>query len=108
MGSEVSEEKGPGPSLPHGFEDMWHAPSRSPVGGPTGDAWSGGVTSGSYTVATRDVIVVTHNYRLGPFGFLVSPDGGRGNYGLEDQRLALQWVIDNIAAFGGDPTNITM
>ena len=73
-----------------------------------GDGWSGGTTSGAYTAATRDVIVVSHNYRLGPFGFLVTPDGGRGNYGLEDQRLALQWVIDNIAAFGGDPRNITM
>ena len=53
------------------------------------------------------MIVVTSNYRLGPFGFLVSPDG-RGNYALEDQRLVLTWIRDNIANFGGDPTNVTM
>ena len=62
---------------------------------------------GAYLVSTHDVILVTHNYRLGPFGFLVTPESN-GNYGLEDQRLALQWVVDNIANFGGDPNNITI
>lgn len=54
-------------------------------------------------------IVVTHNYRLGPFGFLALPalraadaNGSTGNQGLQDQTLALQWVHDNIAAFGGE------
>jgi para-nitrobenzyl esterase len=61
-------------------------------------------------------IVVAPNYRLGPFGFLVhsalsAEDPARpvsGNYGLLDQRFSLQWVRDNIAAFGGDPNNVTL
>lgn len=63
----------------------------------------------------RDVIVVTANYRLGGFGFLAHPDLSResqhhvsGNYGLLDQLAALGWVQRNIAAFGGDPTNVTV
>ena len=63
--------------------------------------------------AMGDVIVVTINYRLGPFGFMAHPalrdDQGRtGNYGLYDQAAALQWVHDNIANFGGDPDNVTL
>ena len=55
------------------------------------------------------------NYRLGIFGFFVHPElakeSGRnaaGNYGLLDQVAALHWVHDNIAAFGGDPANVTI
>lgn len=60
-----------------------------------------------------DVVVVTINYRLGPFGFLVHPafrdaEGHIGNYGLYDQTFALKWVNRNIAAFGGDPANVTI
>ena len=60
-----------------------------------------------------DVVVVTINYRLGPFGFLVHPalrdaEGHIGNYGLYDQTFALKWVNKNIAAFGGDPNNVTI
>uniref|UniRef100_A0A182T2N9 carboxylesterase n=1 Tax=Anopheles maculatus TaxID=74869 RepID=A0A182T2N9_9DIPT len=55
------------------------------------------------------VILVTLNYRLGPLGFLALPSAGiHGNQGLKDQQLALRWVHDNIARFGGDPTNVTL
>jgi para-nitrobenzyl esterase len=53
--------------------------------------------------AENGVIVVTFNYRIGLPGFL-----GDGNFGLQDQFAALQWVRENIAAFGGDPDNITL
>ncbi len=58
-----------------------------------------------------DMIVVSFNYRLGVFGFMAHPDFGKdynGGYGLKDQRLAMAWVKKNIAAFGGDPNNITL
>jgi para-nitrobenzyl esterase len=59
------------------------------------------------------VIGVTINYRLGPMGLLCLPElqeeaGHTGNYGLYDQMTAMQWVKHNIAAFGGDPENITI
>ena len=59
----------------------------------------------------QPVIFVTMNYRLGGFGFLpgkeVSKDGS-SNLGLRDQRLALQWVQENIATFGGDPEKVVL
>lgn len=66
-------------------------------------------------LAHRNVVVVSMNYRLGIFGFFVhpeltaeSPHHASGNYGLMDQAAALDWVKSNIAAFGGDPANITI
>jgi len=55
--------------------------------------------------ARDDVVLVTINYRLGAFGFLHID--GQGNNGILDQVAALEWVRDNIAAFGGDPGNVT-
>ncbi|XP_012944282.1 acetylcholinesterase-like [Aplysia californica] len=60
-------------------------------------------------VADYDVVVVTIHYRLGFFGFMSTGDeASPGNNGLRDQVLALQWVKDNIRAFGGDPDDVTL
>ncbi|XP_058054610.1 esterase B1-like [Anopheles bellator] len=57
----------------------------------------------------HDVILVTFNYRLGPLGFLALPSMGiYGNQGLKDQQLALRWVHEHIAEFGGDRSNVTL
>uniref|UniRef100_A0A3B3XNV1 Carboxylic ester hydrolase n=1 Tax=Poecilia mexicana TaxID=48701 RepID=A0A3B3XNV1_9TELE len=68
------------------------------------------IYQGHFLCKSQNVVVVSMNYRLGPLGFLAIPDNNniRGNQGLLDQRLALKWVVDNIAAFGGDPTKITI
>ncbi|KAF9409259.1 hypothetical protein HW555_011294 [Spodoptera exigua] len=55
----------------------------------------------------NDVIIVSINYRLGPYGFLCVSAPGYSNQGLKDQVLALTWVKDNIVAFGGDSSKIT-
>ena len=66
-------------------------------------------------LAARGVILVIANYRLGIFGFFThpeltaeSPHHASGNYALLDQLAALQWVRDNIARFGGDPSRVTV
>lgn len=60
-------------------------------------------------VTEGDVIVVTPNYRLGILGAFGLPGlEGSGTFGLQDQRAALEWVRRNIAAFGGDPDNVTL
>lgn len=66
-------------------------------------------------LAAKGAVVVTFNYRLGPFGFLAhpafseeSPQGSSGNYGLMDMLAALRWVQRNIVLFGGDPQRVTL
>ncbi|MHB1974607.1 MAG: carboxylesterase/lipase family protein [Acidimicrobiales bacterium] len=65
-------------------------------------------------LARRGVVVVTFNYRVGVLGFLAHPlltdagSRGCGNWGLADQIAALRWVRDNVGAFGGDPSNVTV
>ncbi|KAI4896971.1 hypothetical protein NFI96_024762 [Prochilodus magdalenae] len=65
---------------------------------------------GLYLSQSEQVVVVSMNYRLGPLGFLSLPgsEGVKGNAALFDQRLALSWVAENIAAFGGDPSSVTL
>jgi para-nitrobenzyl esterase len=79
--------------------------------------WGAGDTpwyDGTAFARHGDVVVVTINYRLGPFGFLHLADlfgeelAGSGNLGILDQVAALEWVRDCISAFGGDPDNVTV
>ena len=83
-------------------------------GGHTGGWGSAKIFDGT-ALANQGVVLVTINYRLGPFGFLAHPaltaesaHAASGNYGLLDKVAALEWVRDNIAAFGGDPGNVTI
>ena len=106
------------------FLNVW-APAKLPAEKLPVMVWihGGGLTQGSAhewgymgdEIAKRDVILVSINYRLGAFGFLSHPaltaeseHGASGNYGILDQIHALKWVRDNIAAFGGDPGNVTI
>lgn len=80
--------------------------------------YGGGYMSGTSTLevydaltlaAYNDVIVASINYRLGAFGFLyMDTEEAPGNQGLFDQALAIEWIKDNIAAFGGDPNSLTL
>lgn len=78
-----------------------------------GGAYSSGAGSlpwysGASFARNGDMVAVSINYRLGALGFLYLPGVSDGNLGLQDQVLALRWVRDNIAAFGGDPDNVTV
>jgi para-nitrobenzyl esterase len=84
--------------------------------------YGGGFAAGSTASSTYDgtglahkgVVLVSVAYRVGAFGFLAHPGlsnesgKGSGNYGLQDMIAGLQWVHDNVAAFGGDPANVTI
>ncbi len=77
-----------------------------------------GATSAAFydgaAFARKGVVLVSIAYRVGPFGFLAHPElsaesgAGSGCYGIQDQIAALQWVKDNIANFGGDPSRVTI
>ncbi|XP_039197774.1 cholinesterase-like isoform X2 [Crotalus tigris] len=66
------------------------------------------VFNGASLAATENVIVVSINYRLGALGFFYLPPAAPGNLGLWDQQLALRWIKENAAAFGGDSSRVTI
>ena len=76
--------------------------------------WGAGELYPGDELARMGVVIVTINYRLGPFGFFAHPElteednGQSGNQGYLDQIAALRWVRDNISNFGGDPGNVTI
>ena len=83
-------------------------------GGFVSGSGSDALTDGT-RLASQGVIVVTLNYRLGPFGFLAHPvlsaestHNASGNYGLLDIVAALEWIQDNVEKFGGDPDRVTL
>lgn len=133
-GDSAGAEGDPGDVV--GSEDclslnIW-APAMTPQGVPTGNdrlpvmVWihgggntvgTGNLYNGHHLAGSQAVIVVSINYRLGIFGWLShaalrntsgNVEDASGNYGLLDMIAALTWVRDNIAAFGGDPENVTV
>lgn len=84
------------------------------VAGSTSEGSDYGLYDGARLAAHNDAVVVTLQYRVGALGFLahagVAEAAGTtpGNLGLRDQQLALRWVQDNIAAFGGDPERVLL
>ena len=128
-GSECPQVSPTNSSLVVGKEDCLFLNVYTPIGKNTTKphnravmVWihGGGLTKGAGSefnptplVEGGDVIVVTFNYRLGLLGFfaeqqLDAEGHPAANYGLMDQQFALKWVQDNIAAFGGDPSRITV
>jgi para-nitrobenzyl esterase len=98
-----------------------HRPDASPMNAPVMVWIHGGAfvfgeglqtdrgTRGDLIAAAHGALVVSMNYRLGPFGFFVNEaTGANGNAGFEDQILALEWVRDHIADFGGNPDDVTI
>lgn len=106
------------------YLNVWTPAVKPKVGFPVmiwihGGAFTGGAGTDPLFAGTefvkKGVVLVTLNYRLGVFGFYAHPDLSResvhhssGNFALEDQMAALQWVRDNIAAFGGNAKKITV
>ena len=105
------------------FIDVW-TPARKPdeklpvIAWIYGGGFNGGMTSvplyDGANLARKGVVFVSISYRVGPFGFLATPDlsresgHGSGNYGMLDQIAGLKWVQANIAKFGGDPAKMTI
>ncbi len=103
--------------------NVWQA-QRTSVAAPVMVWFHGGAHTGGFAhvelfdgteLARQGVVVVTVNYRLGPWGFLAHPalaeeseHNSAGNYGLMDKIAALKWVQKNIQGFGGDPDNVTI
>ena len=111
------------------YVNVWAPPLATDASTPAGSRpvvvwiYGGGFSGGSAsmrwangeTLASKGVVYVSFNYRLGALGFMAhpeltaeSPHDASGDYGHLDQVAALEWVRDNVAAFGGDPTNVTV
>jgi len=101
------------------FLSVWapNKPSSDPSGYPVmfwihGGAFEQGLGdcalyNGTHYASSLDVVTVAINYRLGVLGYMAG-ETMEGNYGILDQRLAMQWAHDNIAAFGGNPNKLTI
>jgi para-nitrobenzyl esterase len=104
--------------------NVWRPSERFASGRPVvvfihGGGWaigwgSSALLDGRHLARALDAVVVTFNYRLGSLGWVahpaLAPDPGApsANWGLADQLAALRWVAENVAAFGGDPTRVTL
>ncbi|KAJ9610782.1 hypothetical protein H2200_005559 [Cladophialophora chaetospira] len=78
-------------------------------GGFTGGSGADPLSDGGNLASREDIVVVNINYRLSTLGFLAIPGTDiKGNYGIGDQIVALNWTVQNIAHFGGDPKKITI
>lgn len=131
-GVKETVEFGPGPIQGFGKSDafsedclylnVW-TPSKSPKEKLPVLVWiyGGGFSMGNSAgndgseLARKGVVLVSMNYRVGQMGFFAhpelsaeNPEGVSGNYGILDQIAALEWIQDNIAAFGGDPEKVTI
>lgn len=132
-GADCMQDPFPGDAAPLGVppaEDCLYMNVWRPATGSSSEKlpvmvwiYGGGFVNGGSSPSVYDgsefaksgVVLVSFNYRLGNFGFFAHPalateqkDGMFGNYGIMDQVAALQWVKRNVAAFGGDPNNITI
>ena len=118
FGSECTTTSGTAGSENCLFVNVWAPTTATPTsdlpvlvhihgGGFTG---GNGNADNSLLASTGDEVVVSMNYRLNIFGFLVDDKAlgaNSGDYGLQDQQFALRWVKANVAAFGGDPSKVT-
>ncbi|KFY33215.1 hypothetical protein V494_07825 [Pseudogymnoascus sp. VKM F-4513 (FW-928)] len=94
--------------VPTGGEDLKAVMIYIYGGSYTGGSTQIGYYDGQHLAAEQDVIVVNFNYRVDILGFHGDPESENHNPGFLDQRLAVEWVRDNIRAFGGDPARLTL